>query len=83
MQTIRLLGISGSPRKGATAYAVQKALEFAESLAEAGWDLVPPVEQWPTSGTSWTDTSVSGTVRRFYRIRSEALQSPPSAVIGE
>ncbi|NQT82765.1 DUF362 domain-containing protein [bacterium] len=59
------------------------SVEFADSLAEGGWDLVPPVEQWPTSATSWTDTSVSGTVRRFYRIRTEAVQNPASAAIGE
>ncbi len=29
---MRLLGISGSPRKGATAFVVRQALEFAESL---------------------------------------------------
>jgi len=34
METIKLLGVSGSPRKGATAYAVQKALAFAESLGD-------------------------------------------------
>ncbi len=32
MDSIRLLGISGSPRKGATAFVVKRALEFAESL---------------------------------------------------
>jgi multimeric flavodoxin WrbA len=32
MHSIRLLGISGSPREGATAYVVRQALEFAESL---------------------------------------------------
>jgi multimeric flavodoxin WrbA len=32
MKSIRLLGISGSPRKGATAFVVKEALEFAESL---------------------------------------------------
>jgi multimeric flavodoxin WrbA len=32
MDSIRLLGISGSPRKGATAFVVRQALEFAESL---------------------------------------------------
>jgi len=31
MTTIRLLGISGSPREGATAFVVREALEFAES----------------------------------------------------
>jgi len=32
MNSIRLLGISGSPRKGATAFVVRPALEFANSL---------------------------------------------------
>ena len=32
MDSMRLLGISGSPRKGATAFVVRQALEFAESL---------------------------------------------------
>jgi multimeric flavodoxin WrbA len=34
MHSIRLLGISGSPRKGATAHAVQEALSFAKSLGD-------------------------------------------------
>ncbi len=34
MSPIRLLGISGSPRKGATAYAVQEALAYAETLGD-------------------------------------------------
>ncbi|MEA3400161.1 MAG: flavodoxin family protein [Armatimonadota bacterium] len=32
MTTVKLLGISGSPRDGATAYVVRHALAFAESL---------------------------------------------------
>jgi len=34
LSPIRLLGISGSPRKGATAYAVQEALAYAETLGD-------------------------------------------------
>jgi len=34
MTTIRLLGISGSPREGATAFVVRDALEFAESRGD-------------------------------------------------
>jgi multimeric flavodoxin WrbA len=34
MRAIRLLGISGSPREGATAYAVREALAYAESRGE-------------------------------------------------
>lgn len=32
MNPLRVLGISGSPREGATAFVVRKALEFAESF---------------------------------------------------
>jgi len=48
------------------------SVEFADSLAEGKWGLVPPVEQWPTAATAWTDTSDSGTAMRFYRIKTEA-----------
>jgi multimeric flavodoxin WrbA len=34
MNSTRLLGISGSPREGATAFAVREALEFAASLED-------------------------------------------------
>jgi len=34
MQAVKLLGISGSPREGATAYAVREALAFAETLGD-------------------------------------------------
>ena len=34
MTTVRLLGVSGSPREGATAFVVREALEFAESLGD-------------------------------------------------
>ena len=34
MSPIKLLGISGSPRRGATAYAVREALAYAESLGD-------------------------------------------------
>lgn len=34
MGTIKLLGICGSPREGATAYAVREALAYAESLGD-------------------------------------------------
>jgi multimeric flavodoxin WrbA len=34
MRSIRLLGISGSPRKGATDFAVRAALAYAESLGD-------------------------------------------------
>jgi len=40
MDSIRLLGISGSPRKGATAFVVRKALEFAESLGNVETEFV-------------------------------------------
>jgi hypothetical protein len=59
------------------------SVEFADSLAQKGWHLAPPVEQWPVSATSWTDTSLSGTVRRFYRIRTEAAQNASSATTGD
>jgi multimeric flavodoxin WrbA len=34
MEKVKILGISGSPRKGNTEYAVQKALEAAESVGD-------------------------------------------------
>jgi len=40
MGTIKLLGISGSPRKGATSYAVQEALAFAESLGDVETEFI-------------------------------------------
>lgn len=40
MNSIRLLGISGSPRKGATAFVVRKALEFAESLGDVETEFI-------------------------------------------
>jgi multimeric flavodoxin WrbA len=40
MGTIKLLGISGSPRRGATAYAVQEALAFAESLGDVETEFI-------------------------------------------
>jgi multimeric flavodoxin WrbA len=40
METIKLLGISGSPRKGATAHAVQKALAYAESLGDVETEFI-------------------------------------------
>ena len=40
MDSIRLLGISGSPRKGATAFVVRKALEFAESLGDVETEFI-------------------------------------------
>lgn len=40
METIKLLGVSGSPRKGATAYAVQEALAFAESLGDVETEFI-------------------------------------------
>lgn len=40
MGSIRLLGICGSPRRGATAYAVREALTYAESLGEVETEYV-------------------------------------------
>ncbi len=40
MGSIRLLGISGSPRKGATAFVVRTALEFAESSGDVETELI-------------------------------------------
>jgi len=40
MGAIKLLGISGSPRKGATAYAVRQALDFAASLGDVETEFV-------------------------------------------
>jgi multimeric flavodoxin WrbA len=40
MGSIRLLGISGSPRKGATAFVVGQALEFAESLGDVETEFI-------------------------------------------
>ena len=40
METIKLLGISGSPREGATAYAVREALAYAESLEEVETEFI-------------------------------------------
>jgi len=37
---IKLLGISGSPRRGATAYAVQEALAYAETLGDVETEFV-------------------------------------------
>lgn len=54
------------------------SVEFADSLAASQWDLVPPIEQWPTASPNWTDTSVSGAGTRFYRIRTEPAPGAPS-----
>jgi RHS repeat-associated protein len=43
------------------------------------WFMVEPLEQWPTTATSWTDTSVPTSGTRFYRIQTEALYDPPAA----
>ena len=40
MDSIRLLGISGSPRKGATTFVVRQALEFAESLGDVETEFI-------------------------------------------
>jgi multimeric flavodoxin WrbA len=40
MATIRLLGISGSPRDGATAFVVREALAFAESLGNVDTEFI-------------------------------------------
>jgi multimeric flavodoxin WrbA len=40
MCPIKLLGISGSPREGATAYTVREALAYAESLGEVKTEFV-------------------------------------------
>jgi multimeric flavodoxin WrbA len=40
METIKLLGISGSPRKGATAHAVEEALAFSESLGDVETEFI-------------------------------------------
>ena len=40
MGSIRLLGISGSPRDGATAFAVRAALDFAQSSGEIETDFI-------------------------------------------
>lgn len=46
-------------------------VEFRDSLTEGEWVPLPPGEQWPISETFWTDTSVSPSPTRFYRIRGE------------
>ncbi len=56
-------------------------VEYCDSVAEGNWSPCPPVEQWPTSATSWTDTSVTGSGTRFYRIHTEAQSDPPSAPV--
>ncbi len=53
-------------------------VEFSDSMG-GQWDVVSPVEQWPTNAMSWTDTSVLTSGTRFYRIRTEALYDPPVA----
>jgi multimeric flavodoxin WrbA len=40
MGSTKLLGISGSPRDGATAFAVRKALAFAESLGDVETEFI-------------------------------------------
>ena len=40
MSQIKLLGISGSPRRGATAYAVQEALSYAETLGDVETEFI-------------------------------------------
>jgi multimeric flavodoxin WrbA len=40
LHTTRLLGISGSPRDGATAYSVREALAFAESLGDVETEFI-------------------------------------------
>ena len=40
MSPIRLLGISGSPRNGATAYVVQEALAYAETLGDVETEFI-------------------------------------------
>jgi RHS repeat-associated protein len=54
-------------------------VESCDSLTEQNWSPVSPVEQWPTSATSWNEYAVSGWGCRFYRIHTEALYDPPSA----
>ncbi len=46
-------------------------VEFRDSLLQGNWSPAPPLEQWPTSITNWTDTSIPGTAMRLYRIRTE------------
>jgi multimeric flavodoxin WrbA len=40
LNSTRLLGISGSPREGATAFVVRKALEFAASLGDVETEFI-------------------------------------------
>lgn len=40
MRPMKLLGISGSPRDGATSYAVREALAFAESLGDVETEFI-------------------------------------------
>ncbi len=53
-------------------------VEFCDSLTEENWAPVPPVEQWPTATTNWTDSSLGGSGTRFYRIQTEALYDAPA-----
>lgn len=48
-------------------------VEFADTLAGANWSPIPPVEQWPTNATTWSDILASGQQARFYRIRGEQV----------
>jgi photosystem II stability/assembly factor-like uncharacterized protein len=47
-----------------------------ESLYNGEFSPVPPVDQWPTSSTTWTDTSIAGARMRFYRVRGVFEEHP-------
>ena len=50
-------------------------VEYAEELTGGTWQLVPPVEQWPTTATTWTDTLTTGLPARFYRVKTSIPKS--------
>jgi hypothetical protein len=58
------------------------SLEFADSLT-GGWRLVPPVEQWPTTSLSWTDTAISAASRQFFRIEAESVLGLAAPSVGQ
>jgi hypothetical protein len=46
------------------------SVEYADALTGGNWQLVPPIEQWPTSATTWTDALATGSPARFYRVKT-------------
>ncbi len=53
-------------------------VELRDAMTGQSWSPAPPVEQWPTRVTSWTDRPPPDILKRCYRIKARRLISPPS-----